>query len=302
MALLLLLLCLLFAATTQAFVPPLSKGKATPAAARRWTLPALPSTASDTSDAATAGTSSSSETVLWLRGLSNTFDGTRYQFKDISLSLQKGACVRHGGDDLIGIDPITSCLHPSISTTTHQTTLNAGQKVGLVGVNGSGKSTLLRVIGGVDKAESGQIETQKGLQVVYVDQEPSFPPGTKVQDVMFDPKGSPAMAAVREYQLASLELAEGTEKAYDRFQRASQAMDAVGAWEAETVANQVYTQLGVMELQDKLVENLSGGERKRLGLAASLVRKPDVILMDEVRASGRLARLSHGVRPLVVLD
>lgn len=42
-----------------------------------------------------------------------------------------------------------------------------------------------------------------------------------------------------------------------------------------------------MELQDKLVENLSGGERKRLGLAASLVRKPDVILMDEVR---RIAR------------
>lgn len=44
----------------------------------------------------------------------------------------------------------------------------------------------------------------------------------------------------------------------------------------------MYAQLGVLELQDKLVESLSGGERKRLGLAASLVRKPDVILMDEV--------------------
>lgn len=59
-------------------------------------------------------------------------------------------------------------------------------------------------------------------------------------------------------------------------------MDAVGGWEAETIANQVYTQLGVIDLQDKLVENLSGGERKRLGLASCLVRKPDVILMDEV--------------------
>lgn len=45
---------------------------------------------------------------------------------------------------------------------------------------------------------------------------------------------------------------------------------------------QVYTQLGVLELQDKLVENLSGGERKRLGLASALVRRPDVILFDEV--------------------
>lgn len=84
-------------------------------------------------------------------------------------------------------------------------------------MNGSGKSTLLKIIGGVEKAESGQIETQKGLQVVYVDQEPSFPPGTKVEDVMFDPKGSPTMAAVREYQLASQGLTEGTDKAYDRW-------------------------------------------------------------------------------------
>lgn len=67
-----------------------------------------------------------------------------------------------------------------------------------------------------------------------------------------------------------------------RFQLASQKMDAVGGWEAETIANQVYSQLGVLPLQDKLVENLSGGERKRLGLAAALVRKPDVILLDEV--------------------
>lgn len=70
---------------------------------------------------------------------------TRYQFKDLSLSLAKG------------------------------------QKVGLVGVNGCGKSTLLRCIGGVEKAESGEIETLKGLTVVYVDQEPTFTPGLKVK-------------------------------------------------------------------------------------------------------------------------
>lgn len=108
-----------------------------------------------------------------------------------------------------------------------------------MGVNGCGKSTLLRCVGGVDKPESGQIETQRGLQVVYVEQEPTFPAGTLVRDVMFDPKGSKAMAAVREYQLASQALAEGTEEAYDRFQRASAQMDVTGGWEAETIANQV---------------------------------------------------------------
>lgn len=104
MALLLLLLAALLATatTTQAFVPALgAKGRAAPAAARsasvaprRWTLPALPSTTSSESSDAAAASGGGSETVLWLRGLSNTFDGTRYQFKDISLSLQKGQSVR----------------------------------------------------------------------------------------------------------------------------------------------------------------------------------------------------------------
>ena len=63
--------------------------------------------------------------------------------------------------------------------------------------------------------------------------------GQKVSDVMFAADSSPAMAAVREYQLASQELSTGTEEAYDRFQKASARMDTVDGWEAETTANQV---------------------------------------------------------------
>jgi ATP-binding cassette subfamily F protein uup len=74
--------------------------------------------------------------------LSNTFDGQRYQFKDINVSVQRGA------------------------------------KVGLVGVNGCGKSTLLKAIGGREKVE-GTIELKSGLKVVYVDQEPEFDSGAR---------------------------------------------------------------------------------------------------------------------------
>lgn len=93
----------LLATTCQGFVPPVKTllqplpvaSNQAPASialvqARR-SAPVMQSTASGA--AAEASTSSSSETVLWLRGLSNTFDGTRYQFKDISLSLAKGACM-----------------------------------------------------------------------------------------------------------------------------------------------------------------------------------------------------------------
>lgn len=181
--------------------------------------------------------------LLTFLHLSHTLNS--YQFKSISLSLAKG------------------------------------QKVGLVGVNGCGKSTLLKCIGGAEKAESGEIETLKGLKVVYVDQEPEFASGLKVRDVMFSPSGSPAMAAVWAYNKASDALASGTEEAYDKFNEASQQMDVTGGWEAETIANQIYTQLNVVDLQDKLCDTLSGGQRKRLGLATALVQKPDVILLDE---------------------
>ena len=159
--------------------------------------------------------------------------------------------------------------------------LAKGQKVGLIGINGCGKSTLLRAIGGKEKVDKGEMTTLKGLQVVYVDQEPEFPLGMRVRDVMFAADSSPAMAAVREYQLASQELTTGSDEAYDRFQKASARMDTTGGWEAETLANQIYSQLNVLQLADKLVDTLSGGERKRLGLASALVRKPDVILLDE---------------------
>lgn len=81
-----------------AAVSPVSSSTTKPSLfpqARRWSLPALQSTAAGSSEGGAGGAAggSNSETVLWLRGLSNTFDGERYQFKDISLSLAKGARV-----------------------------------------------------------------------------------------------------------------------------------------------------------------------------------------------------------------
>ncbi len=109
MGLLLVAAALAAAATcTKAFVLPVGRqcGQPTPIARSQsaWLAPVRPppssihplqSTASGAAEPATG--SSNSETVLWLRGLSNTFDGQRFQFKDVSLSLAKGASARSNG-------------------------------------------------------------------------------------------------------------------------------------------------------------------------------------------------------------
>jgi hypothetical protein len=89
------LLAATLAATSHAFVLPIPAARPTPQQApaiRSTTRPLQQPLRSTAAGSNEGSSSSSSETVLWLRGLSNTFDGNRYQFKDISLSLAKGAC------------------------------------------------------------------------------------------------------------------------------------------------------------------------------------------------------------------
>eukprot|EP00903_Cladosiphon_okamuranus_P013128 g12244.t1 len=188
--------------------------------------------------------------VLVADGLSNTFDGARFQFEDLQLTVCRG------------------------------------QKLGLVGINGCGKSTLLKVLGKRESCDAGTIESPKATVVTYVEQDPEFPEGSTVKDAVFG-ADNPLMRAVRSYQLATeaIEAAgadpDALEKAMDRFEKASTTMDRVGGWDAETYAQQVMSRLGVISLEDSKVANLSGGQRKRVALAAALIQKPDVLLLDE---------------------
>ncbi|MGG6269379.1 ABC-F family ATP-binding cassette domain-containing protein [Leptolyngbya sp. AN03gr2] len=159
-------------------------------------------------------------------------------------------------------------------------TLEAGEKVGLIGTNGSGKSTLLKMIGGLESIDGGDLTKASGSRIIYLPQDPDLDPERTVLEQVFADSGE-QMALVREYEQLSDQLAHGNSDAVmARLSQVTQKMDSFNAWELETQAKIVLTKLGIQDLNAK-IQQLSGGYRKRIALATALLAEPDVLLMDE---------------------
>ena len=159
--------------------------------------------------------------------------------------------------------------------------LEPAERVGIIGTNGSGKSTLLKAIAGLEPIDGGEIQSSSGMRAIYLPQEPPIDPElTVLEQVLADSRE--AAALLLEYERLSEQLAEEpeSEKLLARLAGINQNLDALDAWELETKAKIVLDRLGVRDLQSK-VGQLSGGQRKRVALAAALVAEPDVLLMDE---------------------
>lgn len=159
--------------------------------------------------------------------------------------------------------------------------LDATDKVGLIGTNGSGKSTLLKMIAGLEPIDGGQLLVNPGVRIVYLPQQPDLDENHTVLEQVFADSGE-QMELVREYEELSSKLAHAPDdkQLLARLSKVSQQMEALGAWELETKAKIILTQLGIEDF-DARIGNLSGGYRKRIALAAALLSEPDVLLMDE---------------------
>jgi energy-dependent translational throttle protein EttA len=159
-----------------------------------------------------------------------------------------------------------------------------GAKIGVLGYNGAGKSSLMRILAGLDREIDGQIHFEPGHTVGFLPQEPTLTPGSTVRACVEE--GVQALTdLVAAYDATWDELNETEDDAAKDAILARQGdlqerIDALNAWD---VAPQVEMAMDALRCPpgEQAVDELSGGERRRVALARLLLQKPDVLLLDE---------------------
>ncbi len=159
--------------------------------------------------------------------------------------------------------------------------LNAGDRIGLIGVNGSGKTTLLRIVAGLEPPDSGTVTTWGGVRVAYLPQEPVLDAAATALEAVVG-GDAPRQTLRRAYDAASRRLAEAPDDAAagDALARLAAELDRTGGWAAEAEAKALLTRLGVADV-DARVSALSGGGHKRVALARALIDPADLLVLDE---------------------
>ncbi|AQG98079.1 ABC transporter ATP-binding protein [Burkholderia sp. KK1] len=161
--------------------------------------------------------------------------------------------------------------------------LEAGERVGLIGRNGAGKSSLLKIVAGLAAPDDGLVTRQSELTTVYVPQEPEFDLDASVFDVVASGL-TDARALLDEYDAVAHALADTPEGAQHdallaRMNALQSALDLRDAWNWRTRVATTLAQIGLDG--DARAGDLSGGMKKRVALARALVVQPDVLLLDE---------------------
>ena len=151
--------------------------------------------------------------------------------------------------------------------------IGQGQKTGLIAKNGTGKTTLLNILAGKEDYDNGDIVFRNDLRVGYLEQTPSYPPDLTVLQACFH-SPNPTVRLIAEYEEA-MASADHT-----HLEEILVRMDNEKAWDYEQRAKQILGQLKIHNF-DQRINQLSGGQLKRVALANVLITDPELIILDE---------------------
>jgi ATP-binding cassette ChvD family protein len=157
-----------------------------------------------------------------------------------------------------------------------------GAKIGVLGHNGCGKSTLLRIMAGLDTEHGGEARAADGTRIGFLQQEPKLTKGFTVQAEV-DLAVAATRALVTRFEEIGVKLGEDPpdmDKLLEEYAELQDKIEASGGWEVDRVVERAMDALRLPPA-DALVDNLSGGERRRVALARLLLEKPDLLLLDE---------------------
>lgn len=144
--------------------------------------------------------------------------------------------------NIINIEHISKIYGEKVIFNDVSYGIHEGDKIGIIGINGTGKTTLLRIIAGLETPDSGQVTRQNGLKMAWLPQNPEFPADSTVLSYV--------------------------------------AGDGPDSWELESEAKTILNRLGISEY-GTLTAQLSGGQRKRVALARTILHPADVLILDE---------------------
>ncbi|MFV2097026.1 ribosomal protection-like ABC-F family protein [Micromonospora sp. LOL_013] len=184
-------------------------------------------------------------------------------------------------DSQLVLDEVTKRYPERVVLERVSLTVKPGERVGVIGENGSGKSTLLRLIAGLETPNSGHLTVSAPGGTGYLAQRLRLPPGGTVRDVV-----DHALADLRHMEArlraAEAALAAATAEQLDEYGTLLTEFEARGGYAADARVDAALHGLGLPDLdRDRAVDTLSGGERSRLALAATLAAAPELLLLDE---------------------
>lgn len=160
-------------------------------------------------------------------------------------------------------------------------TISKKERIGLIGVNGTGKSTLLKIIAGLESPDLGQVIHGNQYNIEYLPQYPVFDQHQTVLDQIYY-GDSPIIKVLKDFQVALKEIEKDPSHIGKQKQLAAlqEKMDVLGAWDTSTRAKMILTRLGITDFFQP-VQELSGGQKKRLAIVRALVQPANLLILDE---------------------